>query len=60
MPYTEDFNKIRRHFGNLYSDKAKAETFAFEEASKKGIETFTDRRPRQKVLKEPFEIDMDI
>ena len=59
MPFTEEFLKIKRHFNNLYTDKAKADTFAFEEANKKGIETFRDRRPRQRVLKDPFEIEMD-
>ncbi len=59
MPYTEEFLKVKRHFSNLYSDKARAETFAFEEANKKGIKTFRDRKPKQPVLAEPFEIDME-
>ena len=34
MPFTEEFIKIRNRFANQYSDKAKAETFAFEKAFK--------------------------
>lgn len=45
MPYTEDFKKIVGHYNRQYSDKAKVLTFAFEEAFKKGIRTFTDREP---------------
>ena len=60
MPFTDEFIKIKRHFNNLYSDKDRADTFAFEEANKKGIETFRDRKPKQKLLKDPFELGLDL
>ena len=44
IPYTDEFKKIRRRFSNMYSDKAKAETFAFEEAFKSEIPTFSDKK----------------
>jgi len=44
MPFTEEFIKIRNRFANQYSDKAKAETFAFEKAFKLNIPTFTEER----------------
>lgn len=51
MPYTEDFKKIRNKFKNLYSDKAKAETFAFKEAFILKIPTFQKRAQRFKIQK---------
>ncbi len=48
MPFTEEFNKVRRHFSNLYNDKARAETFAFQEAFKKKIPTFESRKKKFK------------
>ncbi|KKL97588.1 hypothetical protein LCGC14_1832970 [marine sediment metagenome] len=48
MPFTDEFNKLRRHFSNLYNDKARAETFAFQEAFKKKIPTFEDRKRKFK------------
>jgi len=49
MPFTEDFNKIRRRFSNLYPEnKAKAETFAFKEAFQMKVPTFRDREFRFK------------
>ena len=49
MPFTDEFNKLRRSLRNQYSDKAKAETFAFEKAFKNKIPTFTEeRKPRFK------------
>jgi len=49
MPYTEDFKKIRRHFSNLYDDKARADTFAFKKAFENNIKTFEDRKRRFKI-----------
>lgn len=46
MPYTEIFNKIRRKYNRQYSDKAKSETFAFEEAFRLDIPTFEERRAK--------------
>jgi len=46
MPYTDEFNKLRRRLLNQYTDKAKAETFAFEKAFKLGIPTFKPRKRR--------------
>lgn len=43
MPYTDEFKKIRRRLMGEYSDKAKAETFAFEEAFKLKVPTFRQR-----------------
>ena len=57
MPYTEEFKKLRRHFSYQYSDKAKAETFAFEKAFKVGIKTFQDKRNRRK--NESFGFDLE-
>ena len=51
MPYTEDFNKIRRRLKDQYNDKAKAETFAFEEAFKNHVRTWEERKPKFKRLK---------
>jgi intein/homing endonuclease len=48
MPYTDEFLKIRRRYSNQYSDKAKAETFAFEEAFTQGIPTFEPIKKRYK------------
>ena len=50
MPYTDEFRRIRRRFLNQYSDKAKAESFAFEEAFKNKVRTFTDRRAHFKKI----------
>lgn len=44
MPFTNEFNKIKRKFDNQYSDKAKALTFAFERAFKDKIPTFEERK----------------
>lgn len=44
MPFSDEFIKIRRKYSNQYSDKAKAETFAFEEAFKSNIVTFKERK----------------
>lgn len=57
MPYTEEFNKLKRHFRNQYSDRAKAETFAFKEAFKLGLATFKDRKPRQQIFKDNFSLE---
>lgn len=46
MPFTEEFNKIRRKYTRQYSDKAKAETFAFEDAFRLDIPTFEERRKK--------------
>ena len=51
MPYTEDFKRIRNKFKNLYTDKAKAETFAFKEAFNMKIPTFQKRTCKFKVQK---------
>lgn len=51
MVFTDEFNKIRRHFKNLYNDTARAETFAFEKAFKNKIPTFEDRKKKFKVQK---------
>jgi len=48
MPYTKEFSKLRRKLLNQYSDRAKAETFAFETAFKKGINTFEERKDKVK------------
>ena len=49
MPFTDDFNKIRRKFANLYPDKAKAETLAFKEAFIMKVPTFQDRQKKFKI-----------
>jgi len=46
MPFTEPFKKLRRKYEKQYSDKAKAQTFAFEEAFQLDIPTFEERRAR--------------
>lgn len=48
MPYTDEFIKILNHYKRMYIDRARAETFAFEEAFKKGVKTF---RPKQSLYK---------
>lgn len=50
MPFTDEFNRLRRRFYNQYDDKAKAETFAFKEALINNIPTFEDRKKRFKKL----------
>lgn len=47
MPYTEEFKRIRQKFNNRYSDKAKAETFAFEEAFERDIPTFSEEQRKR-------------
>lgn len=42
MPFSDEFKKLRRHFGSLYNDKAKADTFAFKFAFDKDIPTIQD------------------
>lgn len=54
MPFTDDFNKVRRKFQRLYSDKARAETFAFEEAFKLNMSTFQKRRQKFKKQNKDF------
>ena len=49
MPYTKEFLRIRRRLSNQYGDKAKAETFAFEEAFSENIPTFEERKKRFKL-----------
>jgi len=49
MPFTPEFMKVRRHFTNLYSDKARAETFAFKKAFDLGIPTFRDKERKFKL-----------
>jgi len=56
MPYTEEFNKLRRRFFNQYSDKAKAETFAYKKAFKLDIPTFRDKKLRQRVFNDKVDI----
>jgi len=51
MPYTDEFNKLRRQLRNQYSDKAKADTFAYKKALDLGIPTFKDRQKRFKKLR---------
>jgi len=57
MPYTNEFKRLRRRLSNQYHDKAKAETFAFEKAFKLGIDTFEERKQKQKVFKK-FELNV--
>lgn len=52
MPFTTDFNRIRRKFSRLYDDRAKAETFAFKEAFDLNVKTFEGRRRNFKKQKE--------
>lgn len=50
MPFTDDFNKIKRKFLNLYPEnKAKAETLAFKEAFIMKVPTFQDRQKKFKI-----------
>lgn len=44
MPFTNEFIKLKRRFCNQYSDKAKAEALAYEEARKKRIKTFREKK----------------
>lgn len=56
MPYTPDFNKLRRRLREQYNDKAKAETFAFKTAFKENIKTWEDRKPKFKKRGKKLEI----
>lgn len=47
MPFTDEFNRIRRHYANQYSDKAKADTFAFKEALTNNVPTFIEERKQK-------------
>lgn len=55
MPFSEEFEKLKRKYKRLYSDKAKAETFAYEEAFKNDIPTFRDKKFKFKVQKVDFQ-----
>jgi predicted metal-binding protein len=51
MPYTEEFTRILMKYRRQYNDKAKAETFAFQEAFSLKIPTFQKRALRFKIQK---------
>lgn len=48
MPFTEEFNKLRKKFALQYEDRAKAETFAFKEAFLSNTPTFRTLKLRFK------------
>lgn len=56
MPYTPDFNKLRRRLRDQYNDKAKAETFAFKTAFKENIKTWEERKPKYKKTRTKLKI----
>lgn len=51
MPFSDEFIKVKRHFQNLYNDKAKADLFAFEKAFKTNIPILRSRKKKFKVQK---------
>lgn len=54
MPFTKEFKRIRRKFYGQYQDKAKADTFAFEEAFSLGIKPFRERKNFERIHTEEF------
>ena len=51
MPFTDEFQKVKRHFKYLYNDKAKAEMLAFQKAFELKLPILRGRKRKFKVQK---------